>query len=196
MKYTVLLIILMNLSCGNSNSTVDKTDKNNLGKEEPKIDYIITEDGDTTTMVKDYSDSIIIYSYMRINGKRTLISKGPIDSKNKVVHGEFEMYYPNGDLWAIVQYNRDRIWNVKKVISPTGELLESGTLKNGNGIIIGYYVNGNIKYKGEMKDGYKVGNYTFFDSNTGEISRVEEYERDPEMEKMGFFDKIYVDPRE
>ncbi len=70
--------------------------------------------------------------------------------------GLFVFKYPNGTLWSEVVYKNGLLWEVLSNFRQNGESQDKGNLKNGNGSIIKYNLNGIWISKTTYKNGRQI----------------------------------------
>ncbi len=70
--------------------------------------------------------------------------------------------------------NRDGVW---KYYTVDGKTLSVTEYKNGikNGYSILYSPNGTLKYRGEYREDVQIGEWKFYDSETGELTKTIDY---------------------
>ena len=95
-------------------------------------------------------------TFYHSNGKKA----GYYYSKNDTLNGPFKFFYPNGNPKFTLIYTRNKPLDVINCYSPQKDILDCGTLKNGDGYVLQYNDNGNFL----SKDYYLHGNYIKSDS--------------------------------
>lgn len=90
-------------------------------------------------------------TYYHSNGKKA----GYYFSKNDTLSGPFKFFYPNGNPKFTLIYNQNKPLEVINCYSPKKEILDCGTLKNGDGYVLQYNDSGNFL----SKDYYLNGEY-------------------------------------
>jgi antitoxin component YwqK of YwqJK toxin-antitoxin module len=73
--------------------------------------------------------------------------------ENGVLNGLTSYYYQDGKLFTTRDYLKGRLMNVIKLLNNSGEYLDIGTIKNGNGYINIYDNDGNFHHKVNVIDG-------------------------------------------
>lgn len=89
-----------------------------------------------------------------------------IECFNDLRHGITREYYQNGQLHIECIYDMDRLWEVRALYDSTGNKLDFGNLKDGNGFIKSYYLGGSLEHEGGIKNGVRHGQWRFY-TNTG-----------------------------
>ena len=87
------------------------------------------------------------------NGKVSIIER----YRMKKLDGDLVSYYENGQLEFIIEYKNNKIWNIKEYYDIDGNKLNFGTLKNGEGELLIYSSQGNLRSRGRVMAGYKHG---------------------------------------
>ncbi|HLU86759.1 MAG TPA: hypothetical protein VKZ44_03320 [Taishania sp.] len=106
-----------------------------------------------STEVKEDYEKVDGSHYKAFYGSNDqLKTEGTYDSKGKK-HGIWVHYFPDGRKQSIVEFRHG--------------------LKNGYSIV--YHANGSIYYRGEYKDDEMVGEWDFYDVNTGQKSHTKDY---------------------
>ena len=90
-------------------------------------------------------------TYYHSNGKKA----GFYFSKNDTLSGPFKFFYPNGNPKFTLIYNQNEPLEVINCYSPKKEILDCGTLKNGDGHVLQYNDSGIFL----SKDYYLNGQY-------------------------------------
>ncbi len=72
---------------------------------------------------------------------------------NGLLDGEFQEFYANGQIKLRFSFSNGKLWNILEMNDINGVKLDGGTLKNGNGTIIIYDQNGNLKQVQNVIDG-------------------------------------------
>jgi len=93
------------------------------------------------------------------------VKKTHIEYKMGIYHGACHYFWPNGDVWSKQEYNEGKLWNVEATYDASGNLVNHGTIENGNGTYISYSKNGNIEFEVEFQNGLYHGTYTGYDPN-------------------------------
>lgn len=91
-----------------------------------------------------------------------------------ILHGEFNEFYPNGEIKINGYYNKgfyDRIWNY---YSEIGLTIGRGEYKNGKGVLISWYSNGMKKREIHYQDNEKNGAEIWYEQN-GKIEKTITY---------------------
>ncbi len=149
------------------------------------------------------------------------------DSANKIKHGSYKIFYPNGFLSKTALYNNDNAVGLYLSYNPNGMMKDSFNFKNGipigisaswfangdlksemqmdtlghgSGLSIGYFLDGEVSFKGKLGFGLqKKGNWFYYHSN-GKRAAVFQYSKEesdlanlrPQI-KMDEFESIYYD---
>lgn len=100
------------------------------------------------------------YAFGARNGKFTFIKSGGkiiANYKNGKLEGRFKKYYPNGTLAYELDYKNNLPYNVIQIKDSSGNVIETNTLKSGNGTLNYYDENGNMisscDYKNQLISG-------------------------------------------
>lgn len=81
-------------------------------------------------------------------------------SSSRYIH---ELYYRNGVLKSRCEYNGEELVQIFSLYSPSGDALNFGNFKNGNGLAIVYDDDGIIKTSGKYCDGNRCGWWKIYD---------------------------------
>ncbi len=65
--------------------------------------------------------------------------------KEGKANGAYRYYYESGQVWIEMEYKDDKAWNVIANYSIQGEERDAGTLRNGNGTVIYYNLDGTVR---------------------------------------------------
>ncbi|MEX0966053.1 MAG: hypothetical protein WD077_02365 [Bacteroidia bacterium] len=165
----VLLPVLITLFL-NSCCSTKKEYYSNYEEKEERLKYIYqinTINGKRCgkfVWLAETGDTIEI-SYFK-KGKLNGISKSffengriqiEVECFNDIFHGTLREYYENGQLRCELLYNLDRLWEIKAVYDSSGNVLNPGNLKEGNGLVKIFYPDGQVQYKGAFEDGVRSG---------------------------------------
>lgn len=101
-----------------------------------------------TTVAGSKQELLHIYEYY---SDRKIKSESVFD--NTVPNGEFKVFYPNGQLALSRVYKNGKLLSVPLWVSPTGEILPTGNLVNGNGKLQYYDKAGRFKGVEEYVNG-------------------------------------------
>lgn len=82
--------------------------------------------------------------------------------------GMWEFWNDQGTKLQDIDYNSDTTFRIVNYWNEEGKQL----IANGNGKLIEYYPNGNKQTIGQLKDGYKVGLWTYFFSNGKKMEEI------------------------
>jgi antitoxin component YwqK of YwqJK toxin-antitoxin module len=97
------------------------------------------------------------------------------ECKDDKLHGRTTEYYRNKQIQTQCVYNENRLVKIIFLYDSTGNPLNYGTLKDGNGILINYYPDGTVREKGGFKNGYRHG-WWYSYTNTGYLMDSIRYE--------------------
>jgi antitoxin component YwqK of YwqJK toxin-antitoxin module len=128
------------------------------------------------------------------NGKFLFSQQGKliVNFSNDLVDGKLMKFYPNGQLALEADYKNNLPYNIIQINDSCGKLLESNTLKEGNGWFNCYYDDGKLishfEYKNQMISGnffryYKAGNimeagllFTNNEKNYKKVKLIQQYD--------------------
>jgi hypothetical protein len=80
--------------------------------------------------------------------------------------GKWGLFYDNKQLTQEEEWDNGRLMNVGNYFSFDGaQTLEKGTIKDGNGVRITYYVSGKQESEGNYKSGKAEGTWIFYHEN-------------------------------
>lgn len=110
---------------------------------------------------------ICSYSRGKRNGLQQIYTEdGKRSFSGHYIHdlreGIIELYHANGMIWTTRVYKNDRPWTVLSNFNSNGEIMEKGTLKDGEGTIYLYDENGKLEFietyrKGKLKKTQRTG---------------------------------------
>ncbi|MBI4646257.1 MAG: tetratricopeptide repeat protein [Bacteroidia bacterium] len=76
--------------------------------------------------------------------------------ENGLMHGTYKYYYDSGQLWTERKYNKGKLWEVVSNFKKNGEYNSPGTLKEGNGTVMVYDIEGKVLEVQVYKDGIRI----------------------------------------
>jgi antitoxin component YwqK of YwqJK toxin-antitoxin module len=122
------------------------------------------------------------------DGKKSVLfennySNGELDGNS------VEYYCENGVERSVIAYENGKIMNVVKLLAPTGERLQKGDHKDGNGEFLKYDETGRLSAQIRVRDG-KLNGYSVFFTNTGYVDSI--YYVDGFSEGVPFETKSYA----
>lgn len=82
---------------------------------------------------------------------------------NNELVGEYQLFHDNGVNWATIQYEKNQPVNVLEMHSKGGMPRKNNEFRDGNGVLIEYYSNGNTFRRTSYKNGMKHGKVEIFD---------------------------------
>ncbi len=121
-----------------------------------------SENGDTLQNSNFNNDKLHGISKFYFNRNKLQLFVECLDNQR---HGITREFYKNGQLRIEYIYNFDRLWEIKALYDSTGKKLDFGHLKEGNGFINGYYPDGTLEFHGNIKNGYRDGQWNFYTNN-------------------------------
>jgi cytochrome c biogenesis protein CcmG/thiol:disulfide interchange protein DsbE len=90
--------------------------------------------------------------------------------KKGILNGKYSNFYSSGQLRYEIIYKDALKWEAVSAYKETGEKLPTGTLKNGSGTLISYYLGGNKSSVESFKNGILHGEkISYFSSGNGKI---------------------------
>lgn len=117
------------------------------------------------------------YRFNKLNGKYKLYYEGGnsihqlINYNKGNIDGLFYQYYKNGEICYILEYRKNRIWNINAYFDINGKELVNRDFVEGQGFVNKYDSLGNIIEQGIIRNGYKDGYWRYI-SNTGHVDSV------------------------
>ncbi len=103
----------------------------------------------------------IQYFYYESGGYKNIVQYS-----NDIIIGKKTAFYKNGKIKYEVEYNNGSLWEINALYDFKGRELDKGSLKKGNGLVVVYYDDGSLKYKGQYLNGKPHGNWLSF-TDTG-----------------------------
>jgi len=107
------------------------------------------------------------------HGEDRSYSEGILSSKANYKWGKLDglltdYYDKTSKVKYVIEYKKDKIWNIISYLDINGNSLDNPNFKNGNGYVYVYDSLGVIIEEGEIKNGYKQGYWKRI-SNTGYV---------------------------
>lgn len=123
----------------------------NIGKELKEGEFIWYYKNGKTKEIKNYSRG----SYHGYNMRQTEEGIPTRDCyyKNGKLDSLYKYYHDDGKIWSLMEYKNGKQWNVKGTWSKTGDSLDYGTFKNGNGVYNSYNREGELQTVTNFKNG-------------------------------------------
>ena len=122
-----------------------------------------------------YKDTGFKYNhgeYKSYHANEFLESSGNFKEDRRV--GFFENYYPNGMMRDSSHYTNGILTGMCKAWYSDGSLekiLQMDSTGNGSGVVIGFFPNGNVSYKGRLAKGMrKIGPWNYYHENGNKAS--------------------------
>jgi len=138
MKLLIILVIIMFTAC-----TVQEEEVNKVTGE-----VFLTFEKNWITNKKN-GECVYYYENGNVQTK--------LNYKNGKKDGECLSYYKNGQLKFKVEYKNDALWNIYESYGSTGNKLDFGSIKDGEGYIKKYDSDGVLNEEGTVKKGFKEG---------------------------------------
>ena len=179
-KYYLLgLLVLVLTSCSSQIEERTIYSKHFEGVVESKCHYIkgtdtkerlcITFNRQGDTLTKS------IYSNGELNGRQLTYKNNNIvtveNYKNNELNGLVKSFFTNGKPKYEVIYKSGLLWEVNFIYDNEGNKLDSGSFKDGNGILKVYYDDGKLKDMGLVKNGRPTGEWVNY-KDTGAEQKV------------------------
>lgn len=79
-----------------------------------------------------------------------------VDHKNGVADGLYTYYYKSGQIWTQKVYKEGKVMDVKGTYLSDGTEVDHGTIKNGNGTIISYTLDGKVYNISTYENGIEI----------------------------------------
>lgn len=106
------------------------------------------------------------------------------------MNGDYRRYYKNGQIKVIAKYKDDKLDEIINVYDTSGQKLDFGQLKNGNGCVTAFDEDGNLMRKGCYRNGVKEGTWHRYDPN-GEITNTTKFVKGKEKGYENFDFNLY-----
>lgn len=119
-------------------------------------EYYINRKGDTMTKTIYLENGIYrTTNYSLINDEKR-VSKISHHYKDVTPHGKSIFYHSNEKLKSIVEFRNGKIWDVQDYRDSSGNKLDYGRIKNGNGYLKKYYKDISVlEEEGRVIEGFK-----------------------------------------
>ena len=143
-KILVLLILpaVILSACNNSNENGQKKPKEvKLKRNEAVVNSYVNGTPQVVRKMEEIDGQKVAVYEKEYYEDGNILKEGPLTNNQR--SGEWKIYYRNGQIRNLVNY-------------------DNGVL---NDTIIGYNENGTLKFKGIFKDGQKTGTWLIFDDN-------------------------------
>src|SRR5690606_3969002 len=125
--------------------------------------YVFNINRDTLSISNFKNDKLHGKSYFFFDNHKLQLE---VSYNEGTLDGVENRFYSNGNIQSKILYKNGKMLEIIEMRDSSGNTLDYGFLKEGNGFIRFFYPNGKIKDQGSMKKGVKDG-WWIFHTNTG-----------------------------
>ncbi len=108
--------------------------------------------------------------------------------KNGNENGLWGIFHDSGLIMQEEEWKNGKLWNISDYTNIFGDTLYSGSLKNGDGLKINYYITGKKEIECEFKDGIPDGSWTYYYEN-GSVAEKGQFSKGQKHEEWEFYYK-------